>query len=160
MPASNILRNLFEGLTLEAANGDVIPGAAESWDISDDGLVYTFHLTCTDGRWSNGDPVTAADFEYGLRRSVDPKTLSHYASILGPIKNAEEIILGQLPPEELGVEAIDELTLVIRLNGPTPYLPGLLNHNVAYAVHAGMYRGTWWSFCPPGKPGRQWCIYS
>ena len=93
VPSSNILRNLFEGLTLEAPNGDVIPGAAKSWDISEDGLVYTFHLRA-DGRWSNGDPVTAADFEYGLRRSVDPKTLSHYASILGPIKNAEEIILG------------------------------------------------------------------
>ena len=150
VPSSNILRNLFEGLTLEAPNGDVIPGAAKSWDISEDGLVYTFHLRA-DGRWSNGDPVTAADFEYGLRRSVDPKTLSHYASILGPIKNAEEIILGQLPPEELGVEAIDDLTLVIRLNGPTPYLPGLLNHNVAYAVHAGNVEEHAGRFARPGN---------
>ena len=150
VPASNLLRNLFEGLTLEAANGDVIPGAAQSWDISDDGLVYTFHLR-VDGRWSNGDPVTAADFEYGLRRSVDPNTLSHYASILGPIQNAEEIILGQLPPSSLGVEATDELTLVIRLNGPTPYLPGLLNHNVAYAVHAGNVQEHGNRFARPGN---------
>ena len=150
VPASNLLRNLFEGLTLEAANGDVIPGAAQSWDISDDGLVYTFHLR-VDGRWSNGDPVTAADFEYGLRRSVDPNTLSHYASILGPIKNAEDIILGQLPPSSLGVEAVDELTLVIRLNGPTPYLPGLLNHNVAYAVHAGNVQEHGSRFARPGN---------
>ena len=150
VPSSNILRNLFEGLTLEAANGEVIPGAAESWDVSEDGLVYTFHLR-PDGRWSNGDPVTAADFEYGLRRSVDPKTLSHYASILGPIKNAEEIILGHKPPEELGVEAVDDVTLKIRLNGPTPYLPGLLNHNVSYAVHAGSIEEHGNRFARPGN---------
>lgn len=150
VPSSNILRNLFEGLTVEAANGEVIPGAAERWDISEDGLVYTFYLR-PDGRWSNGDPVTAADFEYGLRRSVDPKTLSHYASILGPIKNAEDIVLGHKPPEELGVEAIDELTLVIRLNGPTPYLPGLLNHNVSYAVHAGNVEEFGTRFARPGN---------
>jgi len=150
VPSSNILRNLFEGLTLEAANGDVIPGAAESWEISDDALLYTFHMR-PDGRWSNGDPVTAADFEFGLRRSVDPKTLSYYASILGPIKNAEQIILGELPAEALGVEAVDDLTLVIRLNGPTPYLPGLLNHNVAYPVHAGSVEKYGNRFARPGN---------
>lgn len=150
VPSSNILRNLFEGLTLEAPNGDVIPGAAESWDVSEDGLVYTFRMR-PEGRWSNGDRVTARDFVFGLRRSVDPKTLSNYASILGPIRNAEEIILGQLPPEELGVETVDDLTLVIRLNGPTPYLPGLLNHNVSYPVHAGNIQEFGTRFARPGN---------
>ena len=136
VPSSNIHRDLFEGLTIEAPDGAVIPGVAESWEVSDDGMTYTFSLRQT-ARWSNGDPVTAADFEYGLRRSVDPATLSNYSSVLEPIVNAAEIIRGELPPEELGVEAVDDYTFVIRLNGPTPYLPGLLNHSTTYPIHRG-----------------------
>jgi oligopeptide transport system substrate-binding protein len=134
VPESNLQRDLYEGLTIEAPDGSVAPGAAHSWDISDDGLVYVFHLR-ENGRWSNGDPVTAHDFEYGLRRSVDPKTLSNYSIMLRPILNAEAIIAGELPPESLGVRAIDELTLEIRLSGPTPYFLGVLNHSASYAVH-------------------------
>jgi oligopeptide transport system substrate-binding protein len=134
VPASNVLRNIFEGLTSEAPNGDVVPGVAERWNVSPDGTVYTFELR-RNAHWNNGDPVTSADFVFGLRRSVDPKTLSYYSSILEPILNAAEVIRGELPPEDLGVEAIDDFTLVIRLTGPTPYLPGLLNHNVAFPVH-------------------------
>ncbi len=95
--ASNILRDLFEGLTLEAPTGSVVPGAAERWDISADGLTYTFHMR-RNGRWSNGDPVTAQDFEFSLRRSCDPATLNEYSSILYPISNAEAVIAGRLPP--------------------------------------------------------------
>ena len=134
VPSSNVLRDLFEGLTSEAPDGTVIPGAATRWEISDDGLVYTFHIR-PGARWSNGDPVTAHDFAYGLRRSVDPATLSRYSSILYPVENAEAVINGELPPEALGVEALDDLTLQIRLNGPTPYLLGLLNHSSTYPVH-------------------------
>ena len=145
VPSSNILRDLFEGLVAEAPNGELIPGAAESWEISPDGLTYTFTMR-PDGRWSNGDPVTAYDFEYGLRRSVDPETLSRYSSVLAPIRNAREVIAGSLPPKELGVEAADERTLVIRLNAPTPYLLGLLTHSTCYAVHRGVverHGGDW-----------------
>ena len=134
VPSSNLHRDLFEGLTIEAPNGAVVPGVAESWDISVDGTVYTFKLR-ENARWSNGDPVTAYDFEYGMRRSVDPATLSNYSSILEPIVNASEVIRGELPPEKLGVEALDDYTLVIRLTGPTPYLPGLLNHSTTYPVN-------------------------
>lgn len=134
VPGSNIHRDLFEGLTIEAPDGTVIPGVAESWEISDDGMLYTFALR-KGARWSNGEPVTAYDFEYGIRRSVDPATLSNYSSILEPIVNATEVIRGELPPEELGVEAVDEYTFVIRLTGPTPYLPGLLNHSTTYPVN-------------------------
>jgi oligopeptide transport system substrate-binding protein len=134
VPSSNLHRDLFEGLTIEAPDGQVIPGVAQSWEISADGTVYTFTLR-TDARWSNGDPVTAYDFEYGLRRSVDPATLSNYSSILEPIVNATEVIRGELPPEDLGVEAVDDDTFVIRLTGPTPYLPGLLNHSTTYPVN-------------------------
>ncbi len=132
--ASNILRDLFEGLTLEAADGHIVPGAAASWEVSADGLTYLFHLR-PDGRWSNGDPVTARDFEYGLRRSCDPATLNEYASILYPIVNAQAVITGRLPPTALGVRALDAATLEIRLAGPTPYFLGLLTHATAYPVH-------------------------
>ncbi len=134
VPASNILRDLFEGLTIAAPNGDLMPGAAEAWEISADGLVYTFKLRA-EARWSNGDPVTAADFAYGLRRSVDPKTLSRYTAILKPIANAEAIANGALPVSALGVQAVDAHTLEIRLASPAPYFLGLLNHSATYPVH-------------------------
>ena len=134
VPASNILRDLFEGLVSEAPDGSLIPGAAETWQINDDGTVYTFTLRA-DGRWSNGDPVTAADFAYGIQRSVDPATLSQYSSILFPIVNAEQIVKGELSPEQLGITALDDRTLEIRLIGPTPYFLGLLTHSTTYAVH-------------------------
>ncbi len=134
VPSSNLHRDLFEGLTIEAPDGRVIPGVAESWEVSEDGTVYTFKLR-RNAKWSNGDPVTAKDFEYGMRRSVDPVTLSNYSSILEPIVNASEVIRGEVPPEELGVEAVDDYTFVIRLTGPTPYLPGLLNHSTTYPVN-------------------------
>lgn len=134
VPSSNILRDLFEGLALEAPDGAVIPGVAKHWDISADGRVYTFHLR-DDARWSNGDMVTAEDFEFSFRRSVNPATMSHYSSILEPIENAAAIISGEMAPEKLGVEALDDLTFVIRLNRPTAYLPGLLTHSTTYPVH-------------------------
>jgi oligopeptide transport system substrate-binding protein len=132
--ASNVLRDLYEGLTTEAADGAIIPGAAESWTISEDGRVYTFRLRAN-GRWSNGDPVVAADFVAGLRRSADPKTLSEYSAILYPVANADAVVNGRLPPEQLGVRAIDDRTLEIRLHSPTPYFLGLLNHSSTYPIH-------------------------
>jgi oligopeptide transport system substrate-binding protein len=132
--SSNVQRDLFEGLVNEAPNGDLIPGAAESWDISKDGKTYTFHLR-ENGRWSNGEPVTAGDFVYGMRRSVDPATLSEYSFILAPIRNAEEVTDGSIPPEELGVKAVDDLTLEIQLANPTPYFLGLMTHPSSYAVY-------------------------
>ncbi|MEO7386603.1 MAG: peptide ABC transporter substrate-binding protein [Gammaproteobacteria bacterium] len=132
--ASNILRDVFEGLVTEAADGSLIPGAAESWTVSDDGRTYNFTLRAN-GRWSNGDPVTAEDFASGLRRSADPKTLSEYSAILYPIDNADAVVNGRLPPDKLGVRAIDDRTLEIRLHSATPYFVGLLTHSSTYAVH-------------------------
>lgn len=134
VPESNILRDLYEGLTSEAPDGTIVPGSADSWTVSADGLRYLFSIRA-DARWSNGDPVTAYDFEYGLRRSVDPATLSRYSSVLFPIENAAAVVAGDLPPEALGVRALDERRLEIRLNAPTPYLLGLLTHSTTYAVH-------------------------
>jgi len=148
--AANILRDLFEGLTAEGPDGSIVPGAAERWESSADGLTWTFHLR-RDGRWSNGDPVTAFDFEFGLRRSCDPATLNEYASILYPIVNAEAVVAGKLPPAALGVRALDEHTLEIRLQGPTPYLPGLLTHATAYPVHRATLEEFGAQFARPGK---------
>ena len=132
--ASNVLRDIFEGLVAETANGEYIPGAAESWVISDDGKVYTFQIR-TDARWSNGDAVTAEDFVFSLRRSVDPQTLSNYSSMLYPIKNARDVVRGEMSPEELGVTALAPDVLQIELEESTPYFIGLLSHSITYPVH-------------------------
>jgi oligopeptide transport system substrate-binding protein len=134
VPEANILRDLYEGLVSEAPDGSLIPGAAARWEINTDGKTYTFHLR-EDARWSNGAPVTAGDFAYSLRRTVDPATGSSYAAILAPIENAMAIIRGEHAPATLGVEAIDEHTLKIRLEAPTPYFLGLLTHTTTYPVY-------------------------
>ena len=134
VPTSNILRDLFEGLTTTAPDGRIVPGAAGRWDVSRDGMTYTFYLR-EDGRWSNGDPLTAEDFVFSFRRSVDPDTAAAYGRMLAPIRNARPILAGELPPEALGVEALNERTVQIRLDDPTPYFLGLLNHASTYPVH-------------------------
>ncbi len=134
VPAANILRDLFEGLTTEAPDGSIIPGAAIRWNISRDGKTYTFYLN-REAVWSNGDPITAEDFVYSLRRSADPRTASNSAHMLLPILNASEVINGRVPPEQLGVSSLDEFTLQISLADPTPYFLGLLAHSSTYPVH-------------------------
>lgn len=129
---NNIIGDMFIGLTTEDVNAEPIPGMAESWDISEDGLTWTFHLR--DAQWSDGQPVTAGDFEYAFQRILNPETLSQYASLLYPIVNAQEVNTGELPPSEVGARAIDDRTLEIRLNYPAPYLPGLLTHYTTFPV--------------------------
>jgi oligopeptide transport system substrate-binding protein len=129
-----IIRDLFEGLVSEAPDGELIPGAAESWSLSEDGLTWTFLLR-GDGRWSNGDPVTAEDFVAGLRRAVDPATASTSAALLGPIVGAASVIRGEADPGALGVKAVDDRTLVLELDGPAPYILGLLSNTFAFPVH-------------------------
>jgi oligopeptide transport system substrate-binding protein len=134
VPGSNIQRDLFDGLVSEAPNGELVPGGAESWDINSDGTVYTFNLR-RDARWSNGEPVTADDWVYSLRRSADPVTGSRYTFILEPVLNAAKISAGELPVDTMGVRAIDDYTLEISLEAPTPYFLGLLTHSSTYAMH-------------------------
>ena len=135
VPAANIQRDLFEGLVAEAADGSIVPGVAESWTLSKDGKVYTFRLR-RNAKWSNGDPVTARDFVFALKRGVDPAVGSSYAFILWPIANAEAITKGKVKElDSLGVEAVDAQTLKITLKAPTPYFIGMLTHHQAYPVH-------------------------
>jgi oligopeptide transport system substrate-binding protein len=134
VPSSHILRDLFEGLTTESPQGDVIPGTALRWNISRDARTYTFYLR-RDLIWSNGDALTAEDFVFSLRRAADPATAANSARMLLPILNAREVLGGELPAEELGVALLDEYTLQITLTGPTPYFLGLLTNPIAYPVN-------------------------
>ncbi|MGB5622733.1 MAG: peptide ABC transporter substrate-binding protein [Gammaproteobacteria bacterium] len=148
--SSQVQRDLYEGLVNQAPDGTLEPGAAKSWAISDDGRIYEFRLR-EDGRWSNGDPVTAEDFVFALRRGVDPDTLSNYAGLLIPILNAQAIAAGELPPETLGVEAVDARTLRITLKNPSDYFLELLTHSMTYPLHrpsAAQWPG---AFARPGR---------
>lgn len=145
-----IIRDLFEGLVGESPEGHFVPGAASSWEIAADGLAWTFTLR-QDGRWSNGDVLTAGDFVAGLRRAVDPATGNSSAALLSPIAGAAEIIAGERAPQSLGVEAPDPLTLRIRLRGPTPYLPGLLTHPTSFPLHGPSFAEHGQSFARPGR---------
>ena len=131
VPESNILRDLFEGLVGEDASGNLVPGVAEKWDISEDGKKYTFHLR--DTKWSDGSPLTAHDFVYAWQRAVDPATGSNYSFLLYPVKNAKKIAEGDIKDTaELGAKAIDDHTFEVELEGPTPYFLGLITHATAY----------------------------
>jgi oligopeptide transport system substrate-binding protein len=130
----NLHLDLYEGLVSESPKGDLIPGVATDWTVSEDGKTYVFNLR-PEARWSNGDPVTAHDFVFSLRRAVDPKTVSVYSYILTPLLNADDITAGKRPPEELGVRALDDHTLEITLANPTVYFLQLLAHSMAYPVH-------------------------
>jgi len=132
--AQRILRDLCEGLTTLAKDASTAPGVAKEWSVSEDGKTYTFTLR-PEARWSNGDKVVAEDFVAGLRRLVDPATASQYAQIVDVIENAGDIIAGKKKPEELGVSAPDESTVVVQLAAPAPYLPGLLAHPSTCPVH-------------------------
>lgn len=129
---NNINGNMFIGLFTEDASANIIPGMAERWETSEDGLTWTFFVR--HANWSDGVPVTAYDFEFALRRVLDPKSLSEYAAILYTLKNAEAVNAGKLPVSALGVHAIDERTLEITLEHPAAYLPGILKHQISYPV--------------------------
>jgi oligopeptide transport system substrate-binding protein len=150
VPESNIQYELFEGLTTYTVDGKVAPGMAEKWDISDDGLTYTFHLR--DAKWSNGDPVTAGDFVYSIQRLINPATASDYAPIADVIKGAEDIREGKEKDlSKLGVTAVDDHTLKIELATPTPYLLSMLRHSSFLPVNKKNVEGDGQDWTKPGK---------
>ncbi|MGI9222419.1 MAG: peptide ABC transporter substrate-binding protein [Woeseiaceae bacterium] len=134
--AAEVLRDIGEGLLSYSATGELVGGVAESWTLSEDGLTYTFKLR-ENARWSNGDPVTAEHFVFSLRRLVDPATAAFYAQAVAAIVNVNDVVAGKLSPEELGVSAPDNSTLVMTLQQPTPYMLSLLTHPSTFPVHPG-----------------------
>lgn len=130
---SHITGELFLGLTTENAQAHPIPGIAESWTTAADGLTWTFKLR-KGMVWSDGEPIKASDVIFGLRRVLDPKTASKYASMMFIIENAEDINAGKKPLTALGARVIDASTIELKLNQPAPYLPGLLTHSSSFPV--------------------------
>ncbi|MRR75132.1 peptide ABC transporter substrate-binding protein [Bacillus anthracis] len=122
---SQILGNTMEGLYRLDKENKLIPAAAESSTKSEDGKKYTFKLR-KDAKWSNGDSVTAKDFVFAWQRLLDPKTAAEYAFIAFPIKNAEAVNKGEKPVTELGVKAVDDLTLEVELEQAVPYFLNLV----------------------------------
>jgi oligopeptide transport system substrate-binding protein len=131
---AHVLRDLFQGLVMQDKDANLIPGAAESWTVSDDGTVYTFKLR-KDGVWSDGSPVTADDFVYAFHRLEDPATAAEYASMLYVVKGAEEFNTSKGKAEEMGVKAIDPTTFEVTLKAPTPYFLEMLTHQSTYPVN-------------------------
>lgn len=134
--AFNVLRDLYEGLVTVAADGSLVPGVAWQWEISDDGLEYTFQLR-DDAFWSDGSPVVAGDFVASLRRALSPDSQSPYAFLLYPILNARAVVVGEQPVSALGVQALDSKTLEIELHSPTDYFPGILAMPIAFPLFRG-----------------------
>ena len=132
-----VIADYTDGLMQMDADGQAVPAIAESYDLSDDGLTYTFHLR-SDAKWSNGTPVTAKDFVFGWQRAVDPEVASEYAYMLsdiGQVKNAAEIIAGEKDKSELGVTAVDDTTLQVELNVPVSYFLSLMYFPTFYPIN-------------------------
>ena len=136
-----VIANYTDGLTQMDADGAAIPAIAESWDVSEDGTVYTFHLR-EDANWSNGEPVTANDFVFAWQRAADPALASEYSYMLsdiGQIKNAAAIIAGEMDKSELGVKAIDDKTLEVTLEVPVSYFLSLMYFPTFYPVNQAFF---------------------
>ncbi|MGO8088430.1 peptide ABC transporter substrate-binding protein [Rhizobium leguminosarum] len=133
---AHILRDVYEGLTTYGPAGSIVPGMAESWDISEDGRVYTFHLR--DARWSNGDALTPDDFRYALERLFDPATASENAYRLSAIQGAKERLEGHYI--QIGVTVNDNRTLTISLTEADPLFLTRLSHPAAAPLHQASNR--------------------
>lgn len=116
---------LYEGLTRIRPDGNTDLALAESVDISEDGKIYTFHLR--NAVWNDGHPVTADDFEYSWKKVLDPRFASPSTHLFSPIKNAELAACGDVAPDAVGIKALDERTLQVELENPTPYFLSLIS---------------------------------
>ena len=148
--AGEVMRDLGEGLATYTASGELVPGTAESWTISEDGLTYTFTIR-ESARWSNGDRVTAGDFVVAWRRLVTPATAAFNANHAAAIVNAPEVVAGELTASSLGVEAADERTLIVRLSRPTAYFLNLLTYPSMFPVHPASLAEHGDAFARPGN---------
>ena len=136
-----VIADYTDGLMQMDADGKAVNALADMVDVSEDGLTYTFHIR-NDANWSNGKPVTAADFVFAWQRAVDPEVASEYSYMLsdiGQIVNAQEIIDGTKDKSELGVKAVDEKTLEVKLNVPVSYFLSLMYFPTFYPVNQAFF---------------------
>ena len=136
-----VIADCIDGLTQMNADGAAVPAMAESWDISEDGKTYTFHLR--DAKWSNGTPVTANDFVFAWQRIC--KEAGEYAYMfdtsVGCVKGADAIIYDGADPATLGVSAADEKTFVVELEVPVSFFPSLMYFPTFYPINEEFYKG-------------------
>lgn len=152
-----LFKHMYENLVTLDDDDNTAPGAAESWDYDEDTLTYTFHLR-KDGVWTNGDPVTAKDFEFAWSQALNPDVASDYAYFLYFIKNAEKYFNGEVSWEDVGVKVVDDYTLEVTLEQPTPYALFLfsfgtlapINQRFYEAVGADLYSTEAQYFCTNG----------
>lgn len=153
IPEHFIIVALLEGLVLkDGVTLEPRPAVAESWQISPDGLVYTFRIRAS-ARWSNGDPLIAHDFVWSWMRALTPELGNAYTYMFNPIANAEAYASGEITDfSRVGVKALDDLTLQVTLDNPTPYFLQLLDHYSMFPVH----RPTIEKFGSIGEAGTVW----
>lgn len=152
-----MFKHMYENLVSLDDDDNTVPGAAESWDYDEDTLTYTFHLR-KDGVWTNGDPVTANDFEFAWSQALNPDVASDYAYFLYFIKNAEKYFNGEVTWDEVGVKVVDDYTLEVTMEQPTPYALFLfsfgtlapINQRFYEAVGADLYSTEAQYFCTNG----------
>jgi oligopeptide transport system substrate-binding protein len=148
--AAPIINNMFEGLVAYDADNNIIPGNAESWEVSDDGLVFTFHLRAG-LKWSDGSPLTAEDFRYSYVRVAKPETASLHSELVLPyVAGAQEFFEGKVGEEGVGIKTIDDLTLEITLKAPAPFFMALLASHTFYPVQRATVEanGDKWTLSP------------
>ena len=136
-----VINAVFEGLCRNDKDGVPMPGIAKAWDISADKLTYTFHLR--EAAWADGTQITAKDFRDAWLRALDPKPLDHNPALLGYlllcIEGAEEYSYGEGKKEDVGIEAKNEKTLIVKLNQPTPYFLEIVCSSVSMPVNTEFY---------------------
>lgn len=142
-------KHAFEGLVIKGKENKIEAGVAESWDISPNGLVYTFKLR-TNSKWSDGQDVTAKDFVYAWQRAADPLSGAEYVSFMEYVKNASDILAGKKPTSELGVKALDDYTLEVTLDSPTGYFLDILTYPIFSPVRKDIVEknGDKWTLKP------------
>ncbi len=132
---ASVVLALSEGLVAEGRDDEkaAVPGVAETWEPDATKTVWTFHLR-NNAKWSDGAPLTSRDFVWSWRRMLNPTLMAEYSQMLYLLKNGKELYEKKVPQEELGVKAIDDLTLQVTLTGPTPHFPQILCHTSWYPV--------------------------
>jgi len=146
-----VLINLMEGLTEYDDALRPRPAVARSWDVSPDGKIYHFHIR-KDARWSDGKPVTASDFEYSWKRLLDPKTAAEYAYFLYDVEGAEDYNTGKVTrSDSVGVRALDDHTLEVRLNKAVVFFPSITTFMVTFPMRRDVVERYETSWTEPGN---------